>query len=141
MEAEARRDHPEPKFVRAKMGEVYALGIVKIRINDQSMEQYQFLAPGPDPDTLLRARLTVVPEMRTLACDLVELILEKTVFLDPDPPARKPKEAKAPKPSAKQRRKAAIQAEAGEAQEPPPSVGDSGDGADFREGKWERGQD
>jgi hypothetical protein len=138
MERQALKDYPAPKFVRAQTGPRHALGIVKIEIDGRSMEQYQFLAPGPDVDTLLRARLTVVPEMRRLACDLVDLVLDKVLFLD-EPRREPPKAPKAPKASAKQRRKAAMAAEAGESQGLPPSVGDSGDGADFREGAWEHG--
>jgi len=94
LEAQMRTDYPNPEFVRLKEGRIHALGARNIHDGEQPLEQYHFLFPGRDQQTLLRARITATPETATAACNLAELILESVAFdcvMTQDEPTAKPR--------------------------------------------------
>jgi hypothetical protein len=75
IEAQMRRDYPEPEFMRMHMGRIHALGARRIADGAQPIEQYHLLFPHHDEAMVLRARVTVTPEKAKDACNLAELIL------------------------------------------------------------------
>lgn len=80
LEAEMRRDYPEPEFFRAQQGRVHALGARNLSDGGQPLEQYHLLLPYRDESMVLRARITTTPERSTDACTLGELIADSVVF-------------------------------------------------------------
>jgi hypothetical protein len=80
LEAQARRDHPAPAFMRQRSGRITAMGVRDIADGDQPLEQYHLLVDGPDTGHVLRARVTATPETATAAANMGELILESVVF-------------------------------------------------------------
>jgi hypothetical protein len=80
IEAEMRRDYPNPEFTRIKEGKINALGVRNIADGGQPLEQYHLLFPFRDESMVLRARVTATPERSPQACNLAELILESCVF-------------------------------------------------------------
>lgn len=80
LEAEARRDYPQPDFVRIQQGNIHALGVRNIADGSQPLEQYHVLVPHADEAIVLRARVTTTPEQSGDACHLAELILDSCVF-------------------------------------------------------------
>lgn len=80
LEAEMRRDYPEPEFFRGQQGRVHALGARNLSDRGQPLEQYHLLLPYRDDSMVLRARITTTPERSTDACTLGELIADSCVF-------------------------------------------------------------
>ena len=80
LEAQARRDHPAPAFMRQRSGRITAMGVRNIADGDQPLEQFHLLADGPDAGHLLRARVTATPDTAAAAANLGELILESAFF-------------------------------------------------------------
>lgn len=80
LEAEMRRDYPDPEFFRGQQGRVHALGARNLSDGGQPLEQYHLLLPYRDDSMVLRARITTTPERSTDACTLGELIADSYVF-------------------------------------------------------------
>jgi hypothetical protein len=64
IEAQMRRDYPEPEFMRMNIGAIHALGARRLA----------------DGAKVLRARVTATPEKAVAACNLAELILHSCQF-------------------------------------------------------------
>jgi hypothetical protein len=80
LEAQARRDYPNPAFMRQRSGRITAMGVRNIADGDQPLEQYHLLVDGPDTGHVLRARVTATPATAAAAANLGELILDAAVF-------------------------------------------------------------
>jgi hypothetical protein len=80
IEAQTRKDHPAPEFVRAGLGRILALCVRNIADGDQPLEQYHMLIDPGEADVVVRARVTATPEESENACNLAELILESCEF-------------------------------------------------------------
>ncbi|MEO8068285.1 MAG: hypothetical protein ABI599_11385 [Flavobacteriales bacterium] len=80
LEAQVRKDYPEPECMRFAYGKIEALGVRNIAVGGQAIEQYHMLFPHRTDEMVLRARVTTSPERRTAACNLAELILNSCSF-------------------------------------------------------------
>jgi hypothetical protein len=75
-EAEARESYPDPQFLRLSEGGIQALAVRGIHDGDQPLEQFHLITAAPgDARTVLRARVTAVPERAVQACNLGERVL------------------------------------------------------------------
>lgn len=75
-EAEARESYPDPQFLRLSESGVQALAVRGIYDGNQPLEQFHLITAAPDDArTVLRARVTAVPERAVQACNLGERVL------------------------------------------------------------------
>lgn len=81
LETEARAAYPAPEFARLGEGRIVALGVRNIHDGAQALEQYHMLVEGPDPERVLRARVTSIPERSVSAVNLGEQLLLGVRFL------------------------------------------------------------
>lgn len=71
---ELRREQPQIEAIRLMLGTVPCLGVRKLRIEGELVDQAYLLAPAPDDD-VLRVRVTASPDAITRALDLAEALL------------------------------------------------------------------
>ena len=96
LEAQMRQDYPHPEFCRLELGKIHALGARNIADGAQPLEQYHMLYPSLREGMILRARVTTIPDRRTDACNLAELMLQSCTM---EPPQAQAAPAPAPAPA------------------------------------------